>query len=237
MSTHAYPIGLQTRRTWWPSASTCAFLASGLEMVSFVFYLWQRTVVQSLVQRNASGSAAGTASLDLNYIAVVFPALILLIGLAVEATALWGVGRRQRHVAPVSARLGQWAIVAYVVSLPLFMVIMSITTGLGVWPAAVNKGAFQVATSPMTLALACLGWASRGGTSRLQQWASGGLIAVATFGVFSATWRLLGLPTGEGWLWVGWSGVALRVAMWAAVGAWLRSTTIVSRASSDAGCA
>jgi hypothetical protein len=46
------------------------------------------------------------------------------------------------------------------------------------------------------------------------------------------TWRLSGLPTGERWLWVGALDTALRAATWAAVGTWLRSTTIVSRAAS-----
>jgi hypothetical protein len=36
MSSHPNPIGLHARRTWWPSAATCAFLASGVEIFSNV---------------------------------------------------------------------------------------------------------------------------------------------------------------------------------------------------------
>ena len=220
MSSHPNPIGLHARRTWWPSAATCAFLASGVEIVSFVLYL--------LLRNKAIGSVTY----------MVFAGLILVLGVAVEATALWAVGRHQRAVAPVSARLGQWAVAVYVVSLPLAVSmptlaqIIPITLGVGVWPAAVSKWAFQVAVFPLTLAFGCLGWATHGGTSRSQRWASGGLLAVAAFGVFSVTWRLSGLPTGERWLWVGALDTALRAATWAAVGTWLRSTTIVSRAAS-----
>jgi len=228
MSSHSNPTGLHARRARWPSAATCAFLASGVEIFSFVLYLLQRN--------KAIGSAASTPSLGFTY--MVFAMLILVLGVTVEATALWVVGRHQRAVAPVSARLGQWAVAVYVASLPLavsmpsLVLIIPITLGVGVWPAAVGKWAYQVALIPLTLAFGCLGWATHGGTSRSQRWASGGLLAVATFGVFSVTWRLSGLPTGERWLWVGSLDAALRAATWAAVGAWLRSTTIVSRAAS-----
>jgi hypothetical protein len=229
MSSHPNPIGLHARRTWWPSAATCAFLAGGVEIFSFVLYLLQRN--------KAIWSAGSTPSLaGVTYL--VFAVLILVLGVTAEATALWVVGRHQRAVAPVSARLGQWAVAVYVVCLPLAVsmptleLIIPIAFGVGVWPAAVSKWAYQVALIPLTLAFGCLGWATRGGTSRLQRWASGGLLAVATFGVFSETWRLSGLTTGERWLWVGALDAALRAATWAAVGAWLRSTTIVSRAAS-----
>jgi hypothetical protein len=215
MSSHPNPIGLHARRTWWPSVATCAFLASGVEIFSFVLYL--------LLRNKAIGSVTY----------MVFAVLILVLGVTVEATALWAVGRHQRTVAPVSARLGQWAVAVYVVSLPLavsmptLVLIIPISLGVGVWPAAVSKWAYQVALILLTLAFGCLGWATHGGTSRSQRWASGSLLAVATFGVVSVTWRLCGLPTptGERWLWVGALDAALRAATWAAVGAWLRSTT------------
>ena len=223
MSSHSNPTGLHAKRARWPSAATCAFLASGVEIFSFVLYLLQRN--------KAIGSAASTPSLGFTY--MVFAMLILVLGVTVEATALWVVGRHQRAVAPVSARLGQWAVAVYVVSLPLavsmptLVLIIPISLGVGVWPAAVSKWAYQVALILLTLAFGCLGWATHGGTSRSQRWASGSLLAVATFGVVSVTWRLCGLPTptGERWLWVGALDAALRAATWAAVGAWLRSTT------------
>ena len=228
MSSHPNPIGLHARRTWWPSAATCAFLASGVEIFSFVLYLLQRN--------KAIGSAGSTPSLGVTYL--VFAVLILVLGVTVEATALWVVGRHRQAVAPVSARLGQWAVAVYVVSLPLavsmptLVLIIPITLGVGAWAAAVSKWAYQVAMISLTLAFGSLGWATHGGTSRSQRWASGGMLAVATFGVFSVTWRVSGLPTGERWVWVGSLDAALRAATWVAVGAWLRSTTIVSRAAS-----
>lgn len=232
MDSHPDPIGLHPRRTWWPSAATCAFLASGLEIFSFVLFLLQRSLVLSPLQRSRVIESAGsTPSLGLAHTGVVFAEFIVVfLGVAVEATALWGVGRRQRAVAPISARLGQWAVATYVVSAPLFVLIVLPIVGVyGVWSAAVGNWVFRVALSPLTLAFGCLGWASRGGTGPRQRWANGGLLAVATFGVFSLTWRLFGLPTGQRWLWVGSLDVALRAATWVAVGAWLRSTMIVSQ--------
>jgi hypothetical protein len=98
MSSRPNPIGLHARRTWWPSAATCAFMASGLEILSFVQYL---------PQRNAIGSAGSAPSFGATYL--LFAVLILVLDVTVEATALWVVGRRRQAVAPVSARLGRWA--------------------------------------------------------------------------------------------------------------------------------
>src|ERR1039457_1895255 len=106
MSSHPNPIGPHARRTWWPSAATCAFLASGLEIFWLVLSRWQLS--------RAMKFAGGTPSPDL-YAGLVIDELIGLLGIAIEATALWGVGRRQRAVAPVSVRLGQWAIATHVV--------------------------------------------------------------------------------------------------------------------------
>jgi hypothetical protein len=227
MSSHPNPIGLLARSAWWPSAATCAFLASGEEIFSFVLYLLQRN--------KAIGFAGYTLSLGVTYL--VFSLLILVVlGVTVKATALWAVGRHRQAVAPVSARLGQWAVAVYVLSLPLavgmptLVLIIPITLGVGVLPAAVSKWACQVALIPLTVAIGSLGWATHGGTSRSQRWASGGMLAVATFDVFSVTWRLSGLPTGEGWLWVGSLDAVLIAVTWAAVGVWLRSTTTVFRA-------
>ena len=219
MSSHPNPIGLHARRTWWPSAATCAFLASGVEIFSFVMYLLQRN--------KAIGSAGSTPSLGVTY----FVGLILVLGVTVQATALWAVGRHQWAVAPVSARLGQWAVAVYVVSLPLAVSMPTLAQIIPITLGVAHQ-VFQVLLFPLTLAFGCLGWATHGGTSRSQRWASGGLLAVAAFGVFSVTWSLSGLPTGERWLWVAALDAALRAATWAAVGTWLRSTTIVSRAAS-----
>jgi hypothetical protein len=212
VNSYPNPTGLRARRTSWPSAATCAFLVSGLEILSFVLYL--------LLRRRAIESGG------LTYIGLV----IAVFGIAAQATALWGVGRRQQAVAPVSARLGQWAVATYVVVSALLFVFLMTVGGFGVWPAgAVGNWGFQVALIPLTLAFGCLGWASRGGTGPRQRWANGGLFAVATFGVFNVTWTLLGLPTGQRWLWLASLYAALRAATWATVGAWLRSATIVSQ--------
>src|ERR1035438_10017537 len=75
---------------------------------------------------------------------------------------------------------------------------------------------------PLTLAFGCLGWASRGDSGPRQRWASGGLLVVAMFSVFSVIWARFGLQTGQHWLWLASLHTALDAATWAAVGAWLR---------------
>jgi hypothetical protein len=49
------------------------------------------------------------------------------------------------------------------------------------------------------------------------------MLLVAIFGVFNVTTTLFGLRVASQGLWLGSLDVALRVAMWAAVGALLRS--------------
>ena len=220
----------RARRTWWPSASTCAFLASGLEILWFALSLFVRSrVVESAVRTFLGLTGWATTALM-----VVFVVWMLLFSAAVRATALWAIGRRQRAVAPVTARLGQWAVAAYVVvSVPVFVLIVLMSFGgFGVWPTvsahaaqllAQDKWVFQVALFPMTMALACLGLASLGSASPWQRWASGGMLLVAIFGVFNVTTTLFGLPVASQGLWLGSLDVALRAAMWAAVGALLRS--------------
>ena len=102
------------------------------------------------------------------------------------------------------------------------------------WPAGAVSNVFHVALIPLTLAFGCLGWASRGDSGPLQRWASRGLLVVTMFGVFSVIrilFGLFGLPTGQRWLWLASLAVALRAATWAAVGAWLRSRTLVLQSS------
>src|ERR1035438_2417573 len=156
MSSHPNPIGLHARRTWWPSAATCAFMASGIEIFSFVL---------DLLQRKAIRSAGSAPSVSVPYL--VFAVLILVLGVTLEATALWVVGRHRQALAPISARLGQWAVAVYVVSVPLavsmpaLVLIIPITLGGGVWPATLSKWAYQVAQIPLTLAFGFLGWATQ----------------------------------------------------------------------------
>ena len=218
MNSHLDPTGLRARRAWWPSAASCAFVAAGLEILSF-------GLSQYLVQRP-------TAPPGLTYMG--FMIAVAVIGIAVQARALWGVGRRQRAVAPVIARLGQWAVATYVVVSGLLFILPL----MPVWayafilrPAGAMGSVFHVALIPLTLAFGCLGWASRGDSGPLQRWASRGLLVVTMFGVFSVIrtlFGLFGLPTGQRWLWLASLAVALRAATWAAVGAWLRNFAIRS---------
>ena len=208
---HSDPTGLRARRTWWPSA-LCAFVSSGVEIVSFGFYLLYRS--------RAIESAGSTPSSPPGLIFV-----IMLIGIAAQGTALWGVSQRQQAGAPVSVRLGQWAIATYVVVSGVLFSLMITVGALGVLPNWI----FQVAVIPLTLAYGCLGWASHGGTNPRQRWASRGLLVLALFGVVGVTGTLLGLRTGPGWLWLGSLLAAFRAAAWAMVGVWLWSVTVVSR--------
>jgi hypothetical protein len=216
---------LRARLIRWPAAATCAFLASGLEIFLDVLSRWQ---LSKLIKYAGPVSELVIVELNFSYVLLA----------AVEAVALWGIGRRQRAVAPTSARLGQWAVATYVVMSVLLVLILLISVlNLGVWSLASAYGAqfllagnwgFEVVMIPLTLAFGCLGWASRGGTGRRQQWASSGLLALAAFGVLNLTWKLCGLPTGHRWIWLAFLHVALRAATWAAIGAWLRSAPIVA---------
>jgi hypothetical protein len=194
-------------------------VAAGLQILSF-------GLSQYLVQRP-------TAALGLTYMGFMIAAA--LIGIAAQARALWGVGRRQRAVAPVTARLGQWAAATYVVMNGLLFILVTVWPyAFGLWPAVSVGHVFHVALIPLTLAFGCLGWASRGDSGPLQRWASRGLLVVTMFGVFSVSrilFRLFGLPTGQRWLWLALLDVALRAATWAAVGAWLRSGTRILRST------
>jgi len=220
---HPDPTVLRARLIRWPSAATCAFLASALEIFLSVLFRWQ---LSRLIEY--AGLVSELVIVEFSYVLVA----------AVEAVALWGIGRRQRAVAPASARLGQWAVATYVVMSVLLVLILLISAlNLGVWSLVAAYGAqfftagnwgFEVAMIPLTLAFGCLGWASRGGDGRRQQWASSGLLALAAFGVLNLTWKLCGLPTGHRWMWLAFLLVALRAATWAAIGAWLRSAPIVA---------
>jgi hypothetical protein len=206
-------------------------VASGLEIVSFG-YLYRSKALASV------GSTPYFPSDLLNVLIFV----IGLIGIAAQATALWGVSQRQQAGAPVSVRLGQWAIATYVVTSGVLFSLMAWSD----WPnwsvlnrvdaemlARIPAYIFQVALIPLTLAFGCLGWAIHGGTSPRQRWASRGLLVLALLGVFSVTWTLLGLRTGQRWLWWAALRAALRAAAWAMLGVWLRSVTAVPRSGDE----
>lgn len=123
MNSHVDPIVTPSRLIRWPSAATCAFLASGLQVLLFVLSQlasgWGRLLLDG-------STYAGLVVVELFF--VLFE-LIFVFGVAVEATALWGVSRRQRTVAPLSAPLGQWVVATHVVmkvSLFVLTVLMSV---------------------------------------------------------------------------------------------------------------
>jgi hypothetical protein len=212
VNSHPDPTGLRARRTWWPSAASCAFTASGQEIVSFGLGLY------------VSSAAAREHAALLNIEFMIAEFMIAVIGTAAAARALWGVGQRQQAVAPVSARLGQWAVATFVVVSGLLLFVLMTAEAFGVWTAGgVGNWVFQVPLIPLTLAFGCLGWASRGDSGPRQRWASGGLLVVAMFSVFSVIWARFGLQTGQHWLWLASLHTALDAATWAAVGAWLRT--------------
>jgi hypothetical protein len=195
------------QRVVWPAAALCAFVASGLEIFSFTYYL--------LLRDRAIESAGSPPHFDAGLIHG-FVVAVPVIGTIAGAIALWSVGRRQRAVAPVSARLGQW-------SVAMAVVLVFVVGAFAGWLAgAVGSWLFHTPRIPSTLAFGCLGWASQGGTTVRQRWASRALLIVTAFGTFSLIWTLSDFPTGQGWLWFAALHVALRTAMWFAVGTWLR---------------
>lgn len=226
MSNHPDPTGLRARRTWWPSAASCAFLASGLEILSFGF--WLRTWAAA---REHAVPPSGLINIGFT-IGLGFT--IALIGIAAEARALWGVARRQQAIAPVSARLGQWAFATYVVVSVLVYLLMPLgAAAFGVRFMRVFRVGNQVTQILLTLAFGCLGWASRGDSSPRQRWASGALLVVTMFGVFNVIGNLFGLRIWQRSLWLASLQPAVRAAMWAMVGVWLRGVTVVLPSSND----
>lgn len=212
MNSH-YNLPGTRERVLWPAAALCAFIASGLEIFSFSHYL--------LLRPGATESAGSPPDLHPGIIHTGF--MVAVIGLIAEATALWGIGKRQRAVAPISARLGQWCVAIYVV---VSGVLFVVGTFGGWFAGALGSWSFPAARVPVTLAFGCLGWASRGGTPVTQRWASRALLIVTAVGVFSLIRNLSGLSTGQGWPWFALLHALLhaflRSGMWSAVGTWLR---------------
>ena len=210
--------GLCARRTGWPSAASCAFVASGLELLSFGLTRYVLAPAIAAVREHAV-LPSGPIYLGL---------AMWVIDMAAQARALWGVARRQQAVSPVTARCGKWAFAAYVVVSGLMYILMPVVlVAFGRWSVRVFRVGNGVVETLSTLAFGCLGWASRSDSGSWQRWASRGLLVVTMFGVFSVIGNLFGLPTGQRWLWLAPLQVAVRAAMWAVVGAWLRSVTVV----------
>lgn len=199
------------RLHWWPSAATSAFLMSGLEILTFVPYL--------LMRRRPVDTPPDilTPSPSLAYAGFV----ILVIGLAAEATAMWGISRRQQRIAPLTSHLSRLGITIYVATSVLLTLRLSLGSAVGVW-------VFQIPRIPEAVTFGLLGWASTGGGGSLQRWASIGLITVALIGCLSVVRILLGWATEEVWPWLPSVHVGLRAATWVLVGMWLRAAAMHS---------
>lgn len=235
---------LRARRTWWPSAAACAFLASGLEIFGLVLFQLQRSRAVEVI---ASTPSLGVAALVTAELMLVFVVWMFLFSVAIELTALWGVGRREQVVAPVTAQLGQWTVAAYVVvSAPVFVLIVLMNVGgFGVWPTVSAHSAqflskdmwvFQVATLLVTGALVCLGLASRSGTGPLPRLAKDFMLLTAIFGVCNVDTTLFGLPFeshGLSLKSLDVVSVVLCAAMWAGVGRMIYAGSKLSRLSQD----
>ena len=225
-----YPIlnGLFVKRFEQPSSATCAFLAAGLEIFSQVLSLMPVARLIELTDRSSR-----FLTFAVSVISALVTVLIFVCTVAAIAMALRGVGRRQRSRAPISARLGQWAVFAYVAVNVTVFVLLVVTTsgGLGVWPSVgkqasqilVSKWGFQIVAAPLTLAFGCLGFASSGGDTPRQRWAIRALLAAAALGIVSAAGFLWGFPSWYHGPWLRAASVALRAGVWVAVGLWLRS--------------
>jgi hypothetical protein len=202
---------MPAKRTSYFSPAACAFIASGIELLSYGIYLMQRS---GMIESARSSFYFPPPS--------VFIALLLgLLGLAAQSRALWHVAGIQRAVAPFSARAGRWAVAAYVLVSILVLVVLVVrlsgVSRVAFWPLHMPRFA-------LTIALLLLGWASRGNTNSWQRWASTGLLAMGALGILSIGWWVFGLPRGPRWVWPAALHVILRAATWAAVGAWLRRT-------------
>jgi hypothetical protein len=198
------------RSHWWPSAATSAFLVSGLEMLTFVSYL--------LVRRRTAAPLSILPPVP----GLAYAGFILVVtGVAAEATAMWGINRQQRAAA-LTFRLSQIGIVVHIAS-ALLMLLISLRVfdpwlenTAGVW-------VFQVPRIPEIVTFGILGWATTGENGSLQRWASTGLITMAVIGCLSIVQILLGWATQEVWQWITPTHVALRAATWVLIGMWLRA--------------
>lgn len=210
-----------TRRRWWPRAAPCAFLSAFLGLASFLLTRQQSRAMQ------AAGSSYYNAP---HY--VVLSVVIMATGalaIAANVTAMLGVMRRQRFLAPRSARWGEWMLIAYVAG-PL---LAALSIALVPWvfrdfsPLSSRNfviGFSMIGAIPWIFVLSCAGWASRGGVSLWQRRAATGLFASAAFGILRLTLQVLGLLTANAWLWLQPLQVMVHTATWVAIGLWLRET-------------
>lgn len=229
MDGNAQPIGLDRRRTRWPSAAACAFIASGLTIVSFTANLMQQRAIASA--RSAGGIPLGVSPFNPWAILATVSQLIMI---AAQAKAFWGIARVQQAVAPVSARLGQRAFIAFLVAAVLvvpvgFPIALMAGNTTSVW--------MKISAVPLcTLALAhgFFGWASRGSSYPWQRWAGVGLLVLAGNGLFNVILMLFLSPGWQYPTWLSFVLMGLPAGTWAAVGGWLRQVPEISRPGNHA---
>jgi hypothetical protein len=129
-------MNIRSNITLWRSGRTCAFLAAGLTILSTVIRLWRLLIIQwdlpypfqpALTHLGFVGRLTFMRSMrpDLESTLQTLIAqmrlllLVLVFGVAVDATALGMAGRRQQPVAPVGSRLFRWAVATYVAAMML----------------------------------------------------------------------------------------------------------------------
>jgi hypothetical protein len=209
---------MPARRTSYLSPAACAFIASGIEILSFAYYRLQRS---TMIHRADSDIFPLYTSL---YVAL----FVGVLAVAAQARALWHVGGIRRIVAPFSSRAGRWAVATYVVVGVLVPILMAMRL-LELFPGLLSLGMDTVAQwlirlprYAQTLAFAFLGWASLGRTRPWQRWASTGLLVIGALGILSIVSWLLGWPRGPRPMWLSAVHTLMHAATWAAIGAWLR---------------
>ena len=195
----------------YPSAATCAFLAAAIEILSFGLAMSQRSRIRNAAETDFFLPPAWV------YVSVA----LALTGIAAQARALWHVGVIQQTAAPLSARAGRCAVAAYIATGVLVFVVTGLALSGTRLILPIGSSIAHWPRIALTAAFACLGWASRGNTSRWQRWASAGLLATGALGILSVAWWLFGFPAPPRW--IAGVHVALRAATWAVVGAWLRT--------------
>jgi hypothetical protein len=244
-------MNIRSNITLWPSGRTCAFLAAGLTILSTVIRLWHPLIIQwdlpypfqpalahfsfvsrLTLMRSMRPDLESTLQMLIAQMGLLL--LVLVFGVAVDATALWMAGRRQQRVAPVGSRLCRCAVATYVAA-------MMLTLALGACASQfllANRWILEVPTAALALAFGCLAWATRSATSARQRWAQLGMLSETAMGILS-----IARSVGQYWHWFEplrslatlpyFVDAALHAAAWAAIGVWLGQTQVAPEGASD----
>jgi hypothetical protein len=197
-----------------PSAASCAFLMSGLEVISYAVTRLYLDLVRGTYE------TAPLINPLFNYTGLILG----VVAVTAHAISLWGVARHQQDVAPLSVRLGRCAIILFSVLGPIPVIAGS----LDLWALLDASKWWKLVWIPSSLAYACLSWATRGGTDARQRWASRSLLLLAAFRALGALVLLTGFPSGHRPPWLTPLQVAFRAGAWSAVGIWLYKVRTVA---------